>query len=296
VPALLQVLSADQSVTVRGEAADALWKIKDPSAVEPLLSLLASHQKSRVRAEVAWILGEYRHESEKVIPGLLKALNDEDEVCERASISLVGFGSSAFPQIARFLKNPDAKGRGSALWVIATSSRDSERKEQEVRPLLPVLEQAMKDVQGTNRELAAAALGRLGPAGRPALPVLIQALTDASIAVRVNAARAINQIEPGHPVVLPFLLRAIESQDRDTRCMVAIELGELGPRAKAAVPALIKGLRDQDKDVRLTSLNALGRIGPGASAAIPEIKKILGGELPGDKTSAANALEWIQSK
>lgn len=91
----------------------------------------------------------------------------------------------------------------------------------------------------TSREVAAAALGRIG---RPAVPRLVEAL---------------------------------QSPDATLRQQAADTLARIGPAADEAVPALVQALRDDDPLVRKSAARALGQIGPAAAAAVPSLIEML---------------------
>jgi hypothetical protein len=91
----------------------------------------------------------------------------------------------------------------------------------------------------TEREIAAAALGRIG---RAAVPSLIQAL---------------------------------KNRDPDVRKEAALVLARIGPDAFQAVPDLTALLDDENEEVRKAAARALGQIGPDAAEAVPALMRLL---------------------
>jgi lysophospholipase L1-like esterase len=173
------------------------------------------------------------------------------------------------------------------------------------------------------RAESAAALGRLGPAGRIATPSLFAALADPSEAVRAEAARALTGLGPAAGDV-PGLVAALGSADvyvaafaawslgnlgtearaavpdlaralaRDeTNAVVAGALARIGPAAAAAVTALVDGLRSADADRRWRAARTLGRIGPPAASAVPSLAGALSDPSGLVRLHAARALGRI---
>jgi hypothetical protein len=91
----------------------------------------------------------------------------------------------------------------------------------------------------TERETAAAALGRIG---RPAVPSLVQALAHRDAEVREQAALVLARIGPDAEEAVPQLTALLDDQSEDVRKAAARALGQIGPAAADAVPALMRTL------------------------------------------------------
>jgi HEAT repeat protein len=189
---------------------------------------------------------------------------------------------------------------------------------------VPALTSALASAGSTGvRAECAAALGKLGPAGRIAMPSLFAALGDPSEAVRAEAARALTRLGPGAEHV-PRLVVALGSGDvyvagfaawslgnlrseaqaavpdlaralaRDqTNAVVAGALARIGPAAGAAVASLVEGLHSADGDRRWRAARTLGRIGPPAASAVPSLAAALSDPSGLVRMHAARALGRI---
>jgi hypothetical protein len=91
----------------------------------------------------------------------------------------------------------------------------------------------------TEREVAAAALGRIG---RPAVPSLVQALGHRDSEVRMQAALVLARIGPDAFDAVPELTALLDDESEGVRKAAARALGQIGPAAGSAVPALMRTL------------------------------------------------------
>lgn len=97
----------------------------------------------------------------------------------------------------------------------------------------------------TMREVAAAALGRIG---RPAVPKLVEALASENPSLRQKAADTLARIGPAAADAVPALIKALRDADPLVRKSAARALGQIGPDAEDAVPALIELLSDAESN------------------------------------------------
>lgn len=100
-------------------------------------------------------------------------------------------------------------------------------------PLLPVV--AFREP--TERDVAAAALGRIG---RAAVPSLTQALSNRDPEVRKEAALVLARIGPDAFQAVPDLTALLDDENEEVRKAAARALGQIGPDAAEAVPALMR--------------------------------------------------------
>lgn len=84
------------------------------------------------------------------------------------------------------------------------------------------------------------------------------------------AAEALGRIGP--PAV-PMLREALRSTDDEVRRQALVVLLKMGPDAKEAVPELVALLGDDDEDIRRMAAKALGQIGPDAADAVPSLMR-----------------------
>lgn len=94
----------------------------------------------------------------------------------------------------------------------------------------------------SEQELAAEALGRIGP---PAVPMLQEALRSADPAVRHQALVVLLKMGPDAREAVPELVRLLEDDDEEIRRLAAKALGQIGPEAADAVPALMRQMLEQ---------------------------------------------------
>ena len=122
---------------------------------------------------------------------------------------------------------------------------------------------ARRGSKGKVRRHAARALWDIGS---PAVPLLIQALSDLDSEVRQLAIEALGAIKPAGAEAVPLLAKALGDADVRVRGSAAEALANWAPAAAAAGPLLIAALSDADSEVHWNAVYALGKIG---SPALP---------------------------
>ncbi|MCX5796166.1 MAG: HEAT repeat domain-containing protein [Elusimicrobia bacterium] len=120
------------------------------------------------------------------------------------------------------------------------------------------------------RWYAAAALAKMGPAGRKAIPRLIESINDQTQDSRCAAIDALGDLRAEKAI--PALMTQMH---RETWCRgsIALALGKIGSPSRPAVSDLIAML--DDKTVRQWAIDALGGIGAAAATAIPRLTRFL---------------------
>lgn len=144
---------------------------------------------------------------------------------------LTALGEQALPSLARGLKDPDVRVRRNValfLWVSGRERRSPSGPRLDYRSCLDALIEALADPDPRVRQLAAQALGALGPAAARAVPALVRLLEDRD-----------------------------DEGSRNTAC---IGLAGIGPAAADALPALRKALDDPSRDVRRFARLAIEKI------------------------------------
>lgn len=129
-------------------------------------------------------------------------------------------GPEAIPALNRGLADSDVQiRRNVALFLSAAGDTwyDRSRQRLDIRPCLKPLITALSDTDGRVRELAAQAVGAIGP--------------DAATAV-------------------PALITLLSSTDEGSRNTSLIGLRKIGPAARDALPAIRQALNDPSADVR----------------------------------------------
>jgi HEAT repeat protein len=158
---------------------------------------------------------------------------------------------------------------------------------------VPALAEALKDKEPGVRQIAAKALGRIGPKPEAAVPALTEALKDKEGFVRWVAAQALAQI--GETAV-PALIKSLGADHGpDVHRYAAEALVKIG---EPAVPALTKALRDKDNEwtVRQSAALALGAMGLEARDAVPALAEARRkDDVDAVRKAADEALQKIQA-
>jgi HEAT repeat protein len=129
--------------------------------------------------------------AEALVPSLISLLRDEDDMTRSLAVeTLWRLGKAAqpaIPALVRVLGDKEGSARLTAVLVLASF--------EEVA--VPALVQALKDKGYMVRQLAAAALGRIGPKAWTALPALREAMGIEKIdVVRQRLGRSIKAVSP----------------------------------------------------------------------------------------------------
>jgi len=135
------------------------------------------------------------------------------------------------------------------------------------RRALTVLEQALSDVIIGNRQFAARALMRVGPAAKPVVPALRRACAEEEASYRYLAAAAWWKVDDKNPKALALLSDTVKDRTEATnaRLQAVFALSELGEDAKDAAPALLEAVRDRSPGVRGAAETALKKVAPEAA-------------------------------
>ena len=237
VPVLIGYLG-DKDNGVRGGAADALGKIGDESAVQPLITLLNAPDTTpdlkRIATGAIALIAAPSCE-----PSLTEAVNNVAADNDARAQATLGLGKIATPT------------------AIAT------------------LVHALNDDDLKLRSAAVVALARAGQSDNPAarqtaLTSLTGALQDTSASVRLGAAQTLQTLHA--PEANSALTQALQGNKDapDVRAAAATALGYTDNRA--GVASLIAALSDSDGSVASAAQQALTAIGP---TAVPELLAVL---------------------
>ncbi len=231
----------------RGWAANALGKIRDARAVEPLTTCLDDEDKD-VCYSAVWALGEIG--DTRAVEALIAYLNDpENEHRYWVACTLGDIGDErAVEPMIDYLNGEQAQSLQGLQSNVAKGL--SNIGKQAVLPLIA----SLRDGSASARKYVAEALGLIGDAR--AVESLIIYLSDEDDDVGFEAARTLSKI--GEPAVLP-LLDCLNHADANTRTNAIIALGNIGD-ARAAEP-LLDYLNHEDSNTRANAAVALGTIG-----------------------------------
>lgn len=208
----------------------------------------------------------------------------------KAFAALGESGECAIPDLvdlALGTNAPHSPARGYAADSLVAIGADS----------VPPLVKALASENTVVRDVAACALGRIGPGAESAVPALLDLLKCPSDNNRVNAAAALGLIGKRPALVVPALAEALRDPYWNVRSWAADALGEIGKEPDIAVPALIHAINDTNEHVRVIVIAALGQFGPDAKAALPNLIPI----ADNDKSQkvrdwASCAIEKIDAK
>ena len=195
------------------------------------------------------------------VHALLRALPDErPDVRYAAADALKALGKGALPVLQAALGEEDARLREGAAMALARSAPDALAGAGEAA--IPALIGVLRRDVGAQREVAVAALVRIGGA---AVPALVRALDDGDWEQRALAVDALARL--GDPAAVPALVSLLSDEDDDLRARAASALGQIGDAS--ALPGLVRALGDRDGVVRWWAAEALGRSGD--PAAVPAL-------------------------
>ena len=245
---------------VRTAAAEALGKLRDRRAVEPLIQALRGGCLAAARA--LGKLGDPR-----AVEALIRELGNQDSEVRLAAA-----------QALTWLREPTwlASIKGDCYDFSRLGASGDPRA---VEPLIKALDHYRPEV----RAAAAEALGELGDprAVEPLMRALGNWRLDYLAATKALAKLGQSAVEP--------LIRALGSRNSDVCRAAAEALAELGDRR--AVEPLIQALRVQDGLGCCAAAEALGKLGD--PRAVEPLIKALEDHDPRVRTAAADALEKL---
>jgi len=175
-----------------------------------------------------------------------------------ASLTLALYAAAGDSIVHRLL-SADNREREAATSDMTSLPVDEQR--QITSHLLPYL----KGIDTDQRERAAEALQKLGPAAEAAIPALQRNLSDDFPYVRIRSAEALAHIGPA---ALPAFIEALKNDNNEVRLVAVQALAHLGPAAKPAIPSLVQTLQDQESPIRRQAAGALENCGAEASPSL----------------------------
>ena len=221
----------DKDPKVRREAADALGRLRDKAATEPLVASLKDDDRG-VRWSAAEALGAIG--DTRAIEPLIAALSDQDDwVRDGVAEALGRVGDQrAVGPLRAALKRKDGGVSGSVASALAGILKD----ERAVEPLLAALEHPDSEWTGL------AVMGSIIQIGPRAVKPLVAALRHPSVKVRRPVVDCLSCL--GDASAVEPLIKALDDPDGDVAREVACALCQLDdPRAAAPLAAAIKDRR-----------------------------------------------------
>jgi HEAT repeat protein len=232
----------DDDWAIREEAATLLGELKDPRAVDPLVSVLRDQDRS-VREAAAGALASIGAPS---VMALGTCLTDPElSVQEAASAVLASIADArVLNQLIHALRSPD--------WIVrmhAAKALGRIKDPGSVHVLAPLLQDKVKAV----REEVSSALAAIGES---AMPALLESLTHPDWLVRLHAVEALGKAQSCE-AVQPLLTTLFNDADSAVREDAVRALGLIGD--PCAVEHLFAAMNEPG--LRVLAIEALGRIG-----------------------------------
>src|SRR5439155_2480599 len=315
----------DVEPKVAVQSALALWRILHRWGESlPLLTRLAAHPSTEVRAAALFVLGEFGDEAAPAVPVVLDSLRDADFQVRLAAVRTCGLlGPSAEPAIPILIEMLDKPGAPLSFWICQTLARFGPKAKavipklrelalQDTHPgfcpvevlpafgpdALPLLMELYQHPDNRQRAATARALGKFGEQAAPAVPFLIRDLDRGNKAWQAAmAAQVLGDIgEPARPA-LPRLRTLLTDDDARVRLQAAHAVWKLEKKTNAILPVLFEALHDTstfESAAKRIAAETLADIEPVAQVVAPLLRKLLSDPQPSVRIAASNALARIQ--
>lgn len=231
---------------------------RDRRDIPGLVEILRDKSKSYFyRRDAAEALGEMGNES--IIPELIEALNDSNELVRQAVVEALGRrgGKSIVPVLIGVVKDEaeSPKVIAQAIYALLNIEDNS---------AIPVICKSLEHEDLNVRRAAAAVLGKMGD--KEAVPSLISALRRKDKKIFSDVATALWKINDRTAV--PALLEALPDSEA-ARSHIVWVVGDMGD--SSAIPTLINIIKDKNMIVGILEL--ILKIGN--KSIPPELEKIL---------------------
>ncbi len=242
IPYLMDSLSSEYWMG-RALAAQALTDMGS-EAVFPLVSSLESQDKEK-RYWAIKILGKMREKS--AYPEIRKYLSDPDPEIRMAALESMGhyLNPDAVPYIIERFLDPAWVVRKHACKAVTSFGNNA------VKYLLNSLKSAEEDV----RYWSLRAIGEIKPKG--IYPFLVKLFKDRSWTIRKTTSDVLGGY--GEDALMELTALATDATDSETRYWVLRALGKI--RAAISLPLLFKALEDPSESIRDAAQKALANYG-----------------------------------
>jgi HEAT repeat protein len=295
----------------------------DAAAAVPALLKALDDDDTQVRRGAITALGRIGPKARAAVPALTQALEDKNRDYRFLALrALAGIGPESglgIPELMRAyqLAAPPSSGADLNYPQRVDICKLLGEQGAKAEKAVPLLVEALKDMQPGVRRAAADALEAIGPAAIPtvvkAFPLaadpqsgvareevlkllkrfgpkaakeakgVIEALKSPEPAVRRAAVEFFASLGPA---AVPVLAEALQRNDQTLREGALMGLASLGPDA---IPELVKTLKDKDEKVRVASARALAQMGPKAKTAVAALAEALR-DTPAVRLAAREAL------
>lgn len=255
----LQKALADPNVSVRQNSAWALGRIGAKVEAEAVIDSLCDLLKDAnplVRRDTATALGDIGlPRGQKAVLPMLELIDRENKddkgdpvVLKTALEKLIRLVSERNQdqagRLAPLLQHEDPETARFAAFALANIGG------LRARPAVEVLRTALKDEDLQVQEVAAAALGKLGPVAKEAVADLAAALIGRALPVRRNAALALGRIGPDAEPAVPQLARVLKDDSQPDQQEVRLYAAEAlvfieYPANEKAIATVLDVIRDR---------------------------------------------------
>jgi HEAT repeat protein len=253
----------DSMQSVRLHAVEHIDVGATPETLRERLRMALDDASAEIRAAVAMSLAGLTSEQYTIaIPLLLAHLDSDDPNVREGVLAALhdrSIPADMVPLLLGPLRSNSAEVRHYALMTLAKLNRPDAAA---ASPLCALL----SDRALENRELASAALVKLGSS---AVPVLRLVLRSPDRQARMEAIHTLAAIGTTASDSVPDLVVLLDDWSAQVRAEAASALGGMGQDAQVALTALAGHFSDPDESVRRQSLDAALKIGPRAFMAAP---------------------------
>jgi len=241
------------------------------------------------RYEAVEHLRYYRHPES--VAALAVALTNDSSVSvrNRAALSLYELEEDArpaIPALEQALKDSDSFVRLNAGATLLNLDVDE-------NTVLPAIRQLLQHPEARTQVAAARFLSGNVPFIE-ILPVLDTALKNPDAEIRVDASKVFDDAKELPQEALPVLVQSLKDPNAEVRKNAASALDVYESRGVAALPALIAALKDPDSDVRSEAVDAITSMGTWGKDALPQVGDVIRKDAdPAVRRNAVDALEWV---
>jgi HEAT repeat protein len=277
----------------------------DPSALVIIHSLahLLNDKSADLRGQAAIALSTFGPRAVAATTALVSTLHDANaDVSRWAATALKKIGPIAIPVLLEDFPRGSEITRLLILDVLFSFGSAA-------RPAVSILIRALKAPQPAIRQMAARALGAIGPVANDAgpalrklishpgldrltiwiyfalakighcpqgliIPMFVECLEEGPLELQLEVSQALGYFGTEAVTAVQGLIRLLNQSTPQLRRAAARALGRIGPAAKKAVLALTVALNDEDYYVRDEAVTALGEIGWAARVALPALRAL----------------------
>jgi HEAT repeat protein len=265
LPNITRALRLDSSVAVRAQAAIALGGLKETDIKlvgKDLIDALGTEKESRVRREIAHVMGRHKALAQAGVTNLIPVLKDADaatKIAAAEALALAGSDAkSGAANLAPLLGHEDKAVRRAAVIALGRTSPEG----------ASTIAETMARMLGTEMDLdmkieLVVSLGLLGEKSGVVVEALAKLLTDPEEELRRRAARTLGTFGTGAAQAADVLLKAAaEDRVKDIRVDAVRAFGSaLGPGLKGRLKDFLALLKDGEYEVRLAVVEEVGALG-----------------------------------